>query len=261
MSRLFLIALAALPLQLLHRASAHAVTVKLTAADGAHVQASLHPGDILRIELPAEPAGGHQWVVQGNAPAQLVELGKTQRIFGGRMSNQGTSSFAWRALSPGEGELTLAYGRPATRTSKPEKTLLVQLTVSGEPLGPEEAQPTPISQLEQTAAYERTEPCGDCSALQEQLLLYRAPRESPYVLRRIYKDAPGGTLTSVMTGSWSSQAGSADPSATLYELANGTEAPSIYRVDEDHLVPLDAQQIPIPSPPGMDNTFHKVAIE
>jgi hypothetical protein len=110
--------------------------------------------------------------------------------------------------------------------------------------------------MEQVAAYERTEPCGDCRGLAEHLVLYRAPGETPFVLRRTYKNAPGGTLTSVMTGSWTTSKGTADPSATIYTLATSSET-SIYRLDGDRLVGLDAQQIPLPSPPGMDTAFHK----
>ena len=109
------------------------------------------------------------------------------------------------------------------------------------------------------ATYERTEPCGDCSGLTEHLVLYRAPGETPYVLRRVYKDAPGGTkdapggtLTSVMTGSWTTSKGTADPLATIYMLFASSEA-SIFRVDDDRLVPLDAQQIPVPAA----GAFHK----
>jgi predicted secreted protein len=237
---------------------ARAVTVRLTAADGTRVQVSLHPGDVLRIDLPAEPAAGRQWGVRGHAPPQLMELGAAQRVFGGRMSDQGTSSFAWRAIGEGEGELTIVYGTSSSRAATPEKTVTIQLVVAGDPLGPEEAHPPAVSQMEQVAAYERTEPCGDCSGLVERLGLYSAHGETPFVLRRTYTDAPGGTLTSVMTGSWATSKGTADPSATIYTLAASTEA-SIFRLDGDRLVELDAQQIPVPSPPGMDTAFHKLA--
>jgi hypothetical protein len=213
---------------------------------------------VLRIDMPSEPAGGKQWGVRGHPPPQLTELGAAQRVFGGRLSDQGTSSFAWRAIANGDGELTLVYGTSSSRAEKPEKTLAVQLTVAGEALGPDEAHPVPVSQMEQVAAYERTGPCGDCSGITERLLLYRAPGETPFVLRRIYKDAPGGTLTSVMTGSWSTGKGTADPTATVYTLAASGET-SFFRLDRELLVPLDAQQIPVPSPPGMDTSFHKVA--
>jgi predicted secreted protein len=252
-SHLFVLAAALLVADL------HAVTVRLTADDGNRVQLAIHLGDVLRIELPSQPAGGKQWGVSGHAPSQLTELGGAQRVFGGRMSDQGTSSFAWRAIGQGEGELTLAYGTAASRAAKPEKTSTVQISVAGEPLGPEEAHPQPVSRIEQVAAYERTEPCGDCSELSEHLVLYRAPGETPYMLRRVYKDAPGGTkdapggtLTSVMTGSWTSSNGTADPSATIYVLAASSEA-SIFRLDGDRLVPLDAQQIPVPAA----TAFHK----
>jgi hypothetical protein len=78
------------------------------------------------------------------------------------------------------------------------------------------------------------------------------------VLRRTYKDAPGGTLTSVMTGSWTTGKGTTDPSATVYLLTASSET-SVFRLEGDRLVQLDAQQIPVPSPPGMDTAFHKVA--
>jgi predicted secreted protein len=233
--------------------SVHAVTVRLTQSDGSRVQVALHPGDVLRVDLAAEPAAGRQWGVRGHAPSQLLELGKAQRVFGGRMSDQGTSSFAWRAIGDGEGEITLVYGTSSSRAATPEKTYTVQLVVAGDALGPEEAHPKPVSQMEQVAAYERNEPCGDCSGLTEHLVLYRAPGETPFVLRRTYKDAPGGTLTSVMTGSWSTSKGTADPSATIYTLVASSEA-SIFRVDGDRLIPLDAQQIPVPA----SVVFHKL---
>jgi predicted secreted protein len=233
--------------------NAHAVSVRLTAADGDRVQVALHPGDVLRIELPSQPAEGKQWGVSGHAPPQLTELGKAQRVFGGRMSDQGTSSFAWRAIAEGEGELTLAYGTAASRSAKPQKIYTVQISIAGEPLGPEEAHPQPVSQMEEVATYERTQPCGDCSGLSEHLVLYRAPGETPYVLRRVYKDAPGGTLTSVMTGSWTTSVGTADPSATIYTLVASSEA-SIFRADGDSLIPLDAQQIPVPAAAA----FHRI---
>jgi hypothetical protein len=238
--------------------TAHAATVRLTDSGGARVQVALHPGDVLRIDLAAEPVTGRTWSVQGRAPSQLTELGAAQRVFGGRMSNQGTSSFAWRAIGEGEGELTLVYGIYGTATSrveKPDKTYTVQVSVAGAPLGPEEAHPKPVSQTEEVAAYERTEPCGDCTSLTEHLVLYRAPGETPFVLRRAYTDAPGGTLTSVMTGSWTSSKGTADPSATVYLLTASSET-SLFRLDGDRLTPLDAQQIPVPAA----TAFHKVMV-
>ena len=240
MPRLCLFALAALLLA----AGAHAVTVRLHDSDGTRIELALHPGDVLRVELAAEPVLGRSWGVRGHVPPQLTQLGATQRVFGGRMSNQGTSSFAWRAIGEGEGELTLVYGTASARAEKPEKTLTIQLTVAGKALGPEEAHPPVVSQMKQVAAYERTEPCGDCSGLAERLTLYRAPGESPFVLRRTYKDAPGGTLTSIATGSWSSGKGTADPTATVYTFTASSET-SFYRLDGERLVPLDAQQIPL----------------
>lgn len=248
--------------------SAHAVTVRLTDSDSARVQVALHPGDVLRVDLAAEPVTGRTWSVQGRAPSQLTELGAAQRVFGGRMSDQGTSSFAWLAMGRGEGELTLVYGTATSRAEKPEKAYTVQISVSGDPLGPEEAHPAPVSQMEQVAAYERSESCGDCTALTETLMLYRAPDETPYlqrrfgelgrdetpfVLRRVYTNAPGGTLTSVMTGSWSTSKGTADPTATVYTLIASSET-SLFRLDGDRLIPLDAQQIPVPAAIA----FHRV---
>jgi predicted secreted protein len=234
-------------------ANAHAVTVRLTAADGARVQLALHPGDVVRIELAAEPVTGRTWARSGRAPSHLTELGSAQRVFGGRMSNQGSSSFAWRAIGEGGGEVTLVYGTAMSRAATPEKTVTIQFTVAGEPLGPEEAHPQPVSRMEQVAAYERTQPCGDCSGVTERLMLYRAPDETPYALRRTYRDAPGGTLTSVTTGSWSTTKGTADPTATVYTIIASGEA-SMFRMDDDRLVPLDAQQIPVPAAAA----FHKV---
>jgi hypothetical protein len=56
-----------------------------------------------------------------------------------------------------------------------------------------------------------------------------------------------------MTGSWTSSSGTADPSAAIYMLSASSEA-SIFRADGDQLVPLDAQQIPVPAAVA----FHRV---
>lgn len=236
---------------------AHAIAVRVTEADGSRVQAALHPGDVLRLDLAAEPVTGRTWSVRGHAPPQLMELGATQRVFGGRMSNQGRSSFSWRAVSTGEGDLTVVYGTAMARAAKPEKTVTIEITVAGAPLGPEESHPPAVSQLQDVGTYERTLPCGDCTALAEQLTLYRGPQESPFVLRRTYKDAPGGTLTSIATGFWAAGSGTADPKATLYTLTASSET-LLFRPERDRLIPLDAQQIPLLVPPGTDGVFHRI---
>lgn len=238
--------------------SVSAVAVRVTEADGARVQVALHPGDVLRVDLAAEPVTGRTWSVRGHPPPQLMELGATQRVFGGRMSNQGRSSFSWRAIGEGEGELTVVYGTAVSRATKPEKTMSIEITVAGAPIGPEEAHPPAVTQLEQVGTYERTDPCGDCSALIERLTLYRAPQESPFVLRQTYRNAPGGTLTSIATGFWVISKGTSDPTATLYTLKTGPET-SLFRVERNRLIPLDSQQIPLAAPPGSDNAFQKIA--
>ena len=237
--------------------SARAVTVRVTEADGSRVQAALHPGDVLRVDLAAEPVTGRTWSLRGHAPPQLMELGATQRVFGGRMSNQGRSSFSWRAVAEGEGELSVVYGTATARATTPEKTMTVEIAVAGAPLGPEEAHPPAVSRLEQAAAYERSQPCGDCSGLMEELTLYRAPQETPFVMRRTYKDAPGGTVTTFATGTWATGKGDADPTATIYTLTTSREA-FLFKLAGDRLIPLDAQQIPFPAPPGTDDTFHRM---
>jgi predicted secreted protein len=236
---------------------APAITVRITEADGARVQVRLYPGDVLRIDLHAEPAAGLQWTLLGHTPAQLEPLASTQRVFGGRLSNQGSSSFAWKAVSAGEADLVLGYGSPTARSTHPERTLQVHLTLTAEPLTADAARSVLLAQLEPVGTYMRSEPCGDCSALQERLAFYRAPRASIFLLRRTYKDAPGGTLTSITSGLWTTRKGTADPTATLYQLA-GSDAAYLLRLDGDRLVPLDAQQIPFPAPPGGDSSFHRV---
>ena len=249
----------ALCLLFLGLARARAITVRITEADGARVQVSLYPGDVLRVDLPAEPAAaGRQWSLSGHAPAQLETLAATQRVFGGRLSNQGTSSFAWRAVSAGEAELNLHYGPASSRTTHPERIVRVQLIVSAEPLRPESPAPDALSQIEQVGSYMRSQPCADCTVLEERLSLYRAPRDAVFLLRRTYRDAPGGTLTILATGLWSTSNGTADPTATIYQLV-GADVAYLLRADGDRLVPLDPQQIPLPTEPGADSAFHKVA--
>ena len=239
--------------------NASAVTVRVTEADGSRVQAALHPGDVLRIDLAAEPVTGRTWSVRGHTPPQLMELGATQRVFGGRMSNQGRSSFSWRAIGEGEGELTVIYGTASSRVTKPEKTVTVEISIAGAPLGPEETHPPAFSQTEEASTYERTQPCGDCSAVVERLTLYRGPQEKSMVLRRTFRDAPGGTLTNVATGSWSSGKGTVDPNATIDTLTASNET-SLFRVEGERLVPLDPQQIPLAAASGTDNAFRRITM-
>jgi predicted secreted protein len=239
--------------------NASAVTVRVTEADGSHVQATLHPGDVLRVDLAAEPVTGRTWSVRGDALPQLMQLGTTQRVFGGRMSNQGRSSFSWRAIGEGEGKLTVIYGTATARVTKPEKTVTVEISVAGAPLGPEEAHPPVVSQIQEASTYERTQPCGDCSGVVERLTLYRSPQENPMVLRKTYKDAPGGTLTSIATGLWSSGKGTADPTATIDTITTSNET-SLFRVEGELLIPLDPQQIPVPASAGSDNAFHRITM-
>jgi hypothetical protein len=65
-------------------------------------------------------------------------------------------------------------------------------------------------------------------------------------------------LTAIMSGTWSTSPGVPDPTATIYTLEGGDMAEQ-FRRDGDRLVPVDAQQIPVPAAPGEDNAFHKVA--
>ena len=238
--------------------AAHAITVRVTEADGARVQVSLYAGDVLRVDLPAEPAAGKQWGLTGRKPPQLEQLGAAQRVFGGRMSNQGTSSFAWRAGAAGEADLTLAYGTAANRTDRPERTVELHVAIAPEAISPDTSAPDALAQMEHIGNYARTDRCGDCVALEEHLALYRSPREGVFVLRRQYKGAPGGTLTAIMSGIWSATVGIADPTATIYTVQGGDFAEQ-FRRDGDRLMQVDAQQIPLPAPPGEDNAFHEVA--
>ncbi len=236
--------------------SAHAISVRITEADGSRVQANLYPGDVLRVDLPAAPAEGRQWSLIGHSPAQLQMLATTQRVYGGRLSNQGTSSFAWKAISAGEADLMLAYGPQSSRTTHQERAVRLHITIADEALTPQTTAPDVLLDMEQIGTYTRTGPCGDCSGLTERLSLYRAPTQSIFLLRRSYKDAPGGTLTTITSGLWSTSRGTADPTATVYQLV-AHDAAYLLRVDGDRLVPLDPQQIPLPAPPGIDNAFHK----
>lgn len=222
------------------------------------MQVSLYAGDVLRVDLPAEPAAGKQWRLTGHTPPQLEQLGAAQRVFGGRLSNQGTSSFAWRAAAAGEAGLRLDYGTAANRTDRPERTVTLQVAIAPSAIAPDTSAPDALSQMEHIGSYVRTERCADCMALEEHLELYRSAREGVFLLRRQYEDAPGGTLTAIMSGTWSASAGTADPTATIYTVQGGDVAEQ-FRRDGDRLVPVDAQQIPVPAPPGEDNAFHKVA--
>jgi predicted secreted protein len=234
------------------------ITVRITEADGTRVQVSLFPGDVLRVDLPAQPAAGLQWSLSGHTPAQLETLAATQRVFGGRLSNQGSSSFAWKAASAGEADITLGYGSPSARALHPDRTLLVHVAIAD---GPSLAgEPAPAGP---PALYRRVEPCGDCSALEETLSLYGPTagstiRSTRFVLRRRYQGAPGGTLTTYTGGRYTTRLGTVDPKAFLYQLAGG-DGDSLLRADGDRLVPLDAQEIPLAGPPEGDISFHKVS--
>lgn len=234
-----------------------AITLRVTPQDGSRVQVFLYPGDILRVDLPSEPATSHQWALTGPKPPQLEQLGSAQRVFGGRLSNQGTSSFAWRAIAPGDAELTLVYGEPASRSQHPDRTVSVQALVASAPLSAESAAPDALSTMQQEATYTRSGRCADCVALDERLDLYRGPHLNLFVLHRRYRGAPGGDLMVITSGVWTTAPGTSDPTATITTLQGGGEEETL-RTEPDRLVPVDAQQIPVPAPPGDDNAFHKV---
>ncbi len=237
-------------------APADAITIRITDQDGARVQVALCPGDILRLDLPSHPAAGEEWALAGRKPPLLEPLGSAQRVFGGRLSNEGSSSFAWRATAPGEATLQLHYGTPLHRSDSPERTVSIAVNIAPQPLSAQAAAPDALASMTHLAAYTREQPCADCVATRETLDLYRGTAQNLFVLHRRYIGAPGGDLTVILSGVWRTEPGTADPTATLYVLESSAFAGQ-FRAEAGRLVEVDAQQIPIPAPPRMDTAFHK----
>lgn len=233
-----------------------AITIRVTEQDGARVQVALSPDDVLRVDLPSHPAAGEEWILAGKRQPQLEQLGSAQRVFGGRLSNQGTSSFAWRAIAPGQATLDLRYGTPVHRTDSPERTVNIVVNVAPEALSTAAKSPDALAQMTHVGTYTRQQPCADCVATRETLELYRGSTEDLFLLHRRYVGAPGGDLTLILSGLWHAVPGTADPTATV-DILESPLFGSQFRVDGDQLIEVDAQQIPIPAPSGINTAFHR----
>ncbi len=242
-------------------ARAHAVTVKLSEADGPEVALSLHVGDRIRVELPAQPSTGFRWNLATRLSPHLLAVGSTVRESSGLMGGPGVQSYTWQVLQPGEDTVVLQYNRSFEPAVAPARTYSLHITSTAAPgAKPSTAQPA----LTLLGSYSGQQPCADCSGIHVELLLYsKGPNEfidTAYILKRTYQGGRNGNLTMVETGPWLVLRGThADADATVYQLLQNPGAtPQNFAVQADRLVPLDAQQIPLPGPPGMDLALHKM---
>lgn len=108
----------------------------------------LSTGDVLQVELEANPSTGYLWVSGTPADPNLVvitgesyvrEKGSDERV-GAPVKKLLTL----KAIAPGSTGLKLEYRRPWDRNEKPAKSFEVMLQISGKPLEePEESDETP----------------------------------------------------------------------------------------------------------------------
>ncbi len=243
-------------------ALAHAATVKLAASDGSHVTLFLHVGDRIHLELPAKPSTGYRWSVSPRNMAKLQQVGSTLREDSGLMGGAATQSYTWQVLQPGETDLVLQYDRSFEPTAKPAQTYSMHIAATAYSMPPT-SDPAPVLM----GSYSGQQPCADCSGIHQELLLYaKAPNEflnTTYILKRTYQGTRDGDQTMVETGTWLVLRGShADANATVYQLDGATAgaSPQFFEAKPDRLIPLDAQQIPLPGPPGMDLALHKMPV-
>lgn len=113
--------------------STEAGKISLTAPDnGSHL--TLHPGELLRISLPANPSTGYDWHVisMPDAHLKLIE----QEFMPGsdtlRVGAPGVTVLVFRAVSPTgrvSGNLELGYFRSWEGASTAEKRYALRITV------------------------------------------------------------------------------------------------------------------------------------
>ncbi len=246
--------------------AAHGVTVKLEAAEGPDVRVAVHAGDRLQLELPEQPSTGFAWHTQKSDHPVLEEIGSSHRVLDDRIGSVGLRSFTWQAVEAGSADLVLTYNRSFERGVPPAKTYTIHATVLRDPILPASASPTQASVGEHPvliASYQGQLPCADCSAIQQQLLLYAdSPAqltETAYVLRQTYMSAPSGNPTFIETGSWQVLRGTkADSTVIIYRLIpGGSGGVSDFAVRQDRLVQLDSQGVPIQGPGGKELSLEK----
>jgi predicted secreted protein len=236
-----------------------ALRVHLTEADGPAPRLSLHTGDELRIDLATQPSAGFRWTVRQDASTVLTEVGHATNQ-SGRFSPSGLQSFVWQAFAPGVATLRLDYSRGYGT----EKTFTVELAVS---------EPALAADSPGMLHFTGRLPCADCTGIRQQLTLYGSPGEgsahgtaaSPFIpaayLETLdYAELPGQPHIAIQTGVCKRVRGDpADANATLYVLEPAPGQPAtLYLVQGSRLVPVDAQGVPLPAPPGSgaDSALH-----
>lgn len=247
-------------LLLLIGSRSHAVTVKLDASDGPHPVLFLHVGDRIHLELPSQPSTGYRWSIAQGVTNKLLKLGSTLREEGGLMGGPGVQSYTWQVLEAGETALLLQYSRSFEPTAKPARSYSLQISAAAYSMPPA-VDPIPVL----IESYSGQQPCADCSGIRQELWLYaKAPHEflnTTYTLKRTYQGTRDGNQTIIETGTWTLLRGShADVNATVYQLDGSTAGalPQYFEAKPDRLIPLDAQQIPLGGPAGMDLALHKL---
>jgi predicted secreted protein len=240
---------------------ARALRVHLRDADGPAPRVSLHTGDELRIDLATQPSAGFHWTVGQDASTVLAEIGHSTNQ-SGVFSPSGRQSFAWQAFSPGAATLRLDYSRGYGT----EKSFTVEIAVSP---------PALPAEGPATLRFTGRLPCADCTGIRQQLTLFGSPGESsahgmgasafmPAAYLQILDSAelPGQPHIVIQTGLCRRVHGDpADANATLYLLEPAPGQPaSLYLVQGSRLVPVDAQGVPLPPPPGSgpDSALHQV---
>lgn len=244
---------------------AEALTVHLTDADSSST-VTVHVGDRIRLELHAAPATGFRWNVRKLDASHLEQLGKGIRPDSDRLDTAGTQVFVWKAISAGNATIALEYSRPEDdRTIPPEKRVELRVAVAAGELAPETpgGDASMAASLPLLSAYEGKLPCGDCLAISEHLSLYAHDLKNPstgvFVDIRRYQGAPGGDKTVAGTGRFAVVHGTyADPSLTVYVLGSPSGGTENYKVEQDRLVPLDPQGLPIAQPPGRDSSLLRI---
>jgi inhibitor of cysteine peptidase len=238
--------------------NAAAVTVHLEAKDTSST-VLLHVGDRLRVDLPSSPASGFRWKAKALDASHLELLSRNVHPDSGRLDAPGVQVFVWRALSPGQADIGIAYSRPSDdKTIPPAKRVTILVEVVAGELAPaaSAAQDATASDLTRNATYRGVLSCDGCTGIAVELTLFAAQAaDSPggmlFVERRRYQGAPGGDRTVAGTGRLVVVKGTyADPSMTVYALAAPDGSLENLKVSGDELVPLDAQMLPVPQLAG-----------
>jgi inhibitor of cysteine peptidase len=106
-----------------------AAPIQLTAKDDGSTQI-VAVGREIEITLESNPTTGYTWNLDGPLPAQLEQVGAAEYTSESTaLGGGGSEVWTFKAVSAGEGELSLKYARSFEPTASPAETFQITVLV------------------------------------------------------------------------------------------------------------------------------------